>query len=100
VKLFLCGKELAGRDEYHHGSGFDALRGTGTLKAGENVLVVKVCQNNQAEAWAQDWFFQVRVCDDTGGPLPLRQKLSADGKDRLIPLGFIPDAPAPKEDKK
>lgn len=96
VKLFLNGKELAGRDEYHHGAAFDALVGKGTLKKGENVIVVKVCQNDQKEQWAQNWFFQVRVCDDTGGPLPLKQKAG----DKLQPLGFVAETESKKEDKK
>lgn len=97
VRVFLNGKELYAREEYHHGAPFDASIGKGTLQKGENVLVLKVCQNNQQEAWAQNWFFQMRVCDDTGGPLPLKQK-TADGK--LIPLGFIANPTEPKEEKK
>lgn len=97
VRVVLNGKELYAREEYHHGSPFDASIGKGTLKKGENVLVLKVCQNNQTESWAQNWFFQMRVCDETGGPLPLKQK-TADGK--LVPLGFIANPTEPKEEKK
>jgi hypothetical protein len=97
VRIFLNGKELYAREEYHHGAPFDASVGKGTLQKGENVLVLKVCQNNQQEAWAQNWFFQMRVCDDTGGPLPLKQK-TADGK--LVPLGFIANPVEEKEEKK
>jgi hypothetical protein len=97
VRIVLNGKELYAREEYHHGSPFDASIGKGTLQKGENVIVLKVCQNNQQEAWAQNWFFQMRVCDDTGGPLPLKQK-TADGK--LVPLGFIANPTEPKEEKK
>jgi hypothetical protein len=100
VKVFLNGKEIAARDEYHHGAPFDGIVGKGTLQKGENVLVLKVCQNNQTEAWAQDWFFQARVCDDTGGPLPLAQKVTADGKEKTIKLGTLPEGADPKEDKK
>lgn len=98
VKIILNGKELFGRDEYHHGAPFDAHIARGTLKKGENVIVLKVCQNNQTDSWAQDWFFQMRICDDTGGPLPLKQKITADGK--LIPLGSISETTEKKEDKK
>jgi hypothetical protein len=98
VKILLNGKELFGRDEYHHGSPFDGMIGRGTLKQGENTLVLKVCQNNQTQAWAQDWFFQVRVCDDTGGPLPLQQKIGGT-KPTVTKLGFIADA-AKTEEKK
>ncbi|MCE9561702.1 MAG: hypothetical protein K8U57_06565 [Planctomycetes bacterium] len=99
VKIFLNQKELFGRDEYHHGSPFDGNVGRGTLRKGENVLVVKVCQNNQTDSWAQDWRFQMRVCDDTGGPLAGVSQISTlDGKP--VPLGFIPAQPANTEDKK
>lgn len=90
VKIFLNGKELFARDEYHHGAPFDAHVGKGVLKTGENVVVLKVCQNNQSESWAQDWFFQMRVCDATGGPLPLKQKATIDGKEQIVPLGHVP----------
>lgn len=101
VKIFLNGKELFGRDEYHHGAPFDANIGRGTLKAGDNVIVLKVCQNNQTDSWAQSWQFQMRVCDDTGGPLPLKQKATtADGKTETLPVGYNPNPSEPKEEKK
>ncbi len=100
VQIFLNGAKLFERDEYHHGAPLDANIGKGTLKKGENVIVLKVCQNAQKEDYAKVWFFQMRVCDDTGGPLPLKQKVTADGKDKLVPLGFIPEGPATKEEKK
>lgn len=99
VKIFLNGKELFAREEYHHGMPFDAHIGKGVLKAGDNVLVLKVLQNNQTEAWAQNWVFQMRVCDDTGGPLPLKQKAVIDGKEQTIKLGFIPEGKEEKEEK-
>jgi hypothetical protein len=99
-QLFLNGTKLCERDEYHHGAPFDANVGRGTLKKGENVLVLKVLQNNQKDSYAKVWFFQMRVCDDTGGPLPLKQKITVQGKDTLIPLGFIPSEPTKKEEKK
>ena len=93
VQIFLNGKRLFAREEYHHGNPFDAHVGKGTLRKGENVILLKVAQNNQTEPWAQAWQFQMRVCDATGGPLPLKQK--AGGK--LHTLGWLPE---PKEEKK
>ena len=62
------------------------------LKKGENVIVLKVCQNDQKEPWAQDWKFQMRVCDDTGGPLGgLTQLVSENGEPKKIKLGFNPN---------
>ncbi|MBA4190688.1 MAG: hypothetical protein C0467_22110 [Planctomycetaceae bacterium] len=98
VKIFLNQKELFGRDEYHHGTPFDANIGRGTLRKGENVIVLKICQNNQTESWAQNWQFQMRVCDDTGGLIPGVTQLSTDGKS--VPLGFSLPQPANKEEKK
>ncbi len=100
VKIFLNQKELFGRDEYHHGVTFDGNVGRGTLKKGENVVVLKVCQNNQREEWAQRWQFQMRLCDATGAALPVRQKVQLAGRPQLVRLGFIPEsAPNPQEKK-
>ena len=99
VQIFLNGKKLAEREEYHHGSPLDANIGKGILAKGENVIVLKVCQNNQTEPWAQTWGFQLRVCDATGGPLGgIMQKLAENGKQ--IKLGYIPESALSKEEKK
>lgn len=98
VKIFLNQKELFGRDEYHHGAPLDAHVGKGTLKKGENVIVLKVCQNDQKEAWAQNWQFQMRICDDTGGPLAGLTQLPPTGG-KAIPLGTLTAAPEPEEKK-
>ena len=45
--------------------------GRGVLKAGRNAILVKLCQNEQTEAWAQEWSFQLRVCDAIGGAVPV-----------------------------
>lgn len=99
TQIFLNGKKLFERDEYHHGSPLDANIGKGVLKKGENAIVLKVCQNNQSEPWAQNWQFQLRVCDSTGGPIKgIEQKHSLGGK--RIPLGHIPEGAQTKEEKK
>ena len=72
VHIYLNGKKLFEREAYHHGFDMDQHTGTGTLKKGLNEVVLKVVQNNQKENWAQDWAFNLRVCDETGGKLPLR----------------------------
>jgi hypothetical protein len=100
VQIFLNGKKLFERDEYHHGAPFDANVGKGALKKGENVLLLKVLQNNQKESYAKVWFFSARVCDDTGGPLPLKQKVTLDGKERLVPLGYVRESEPKKGEKK
>ena len=77
VKVFLNGKPVFALEEYHHGERFDQYVVRGTLKAGKNELLVKVCQNNQSEPWAQNWRFHLRLCDATGGALPVKAALSA-----------------------
>lgn len=99
MQLFLNGKLLCEREEYHHGSPLDANIGKGTLKKGENIILLKLCQNNQKEPWAQSWEFKLRVCDSTGGPLPgIKQRLPENGK--TIALGAIPEGITPTEEKK
>jgi hypothetical protein len=71
VKVFLNGKQLYFREEYHHGIRMDQHIGVGTLKAGRNEVLIKVCQNEQTEVWAQSWSFQLRLCDAVGGAVPL-----------------------------
>ena len=92
LQVFLNGTKLFEREEYHHGDNMDYHLGKGTLKPGPNVLVVKVCQNNQKDAWAQRWQFQARICDATGAPIPGVTQLVDEKK---IKLGFVPP-----EDKK
>jgi hypothetical protein len=70
IKIFLNGKQVFARDEYHHGMTLDQYVGKGVLKAGRNELLVKSCQNEQTEEWAQTWVFQVRLCDATGVAVP------------------------------
>jgi hypothetical protein len=72
-KVWLNGELLFAREEYHRGMSLDQYKIRGTLKAGKNVILVKVCQNEQTEDWAQRWQLQFRVCDATGTAI-----LSAD----------------------
>jgi hypothetical protein len=71
LKMFLNGKQIFFREEYHHGSRTDTHVGKGVLKPGRNELMLKVCQNEQTESWAQEWKFQLRICDDIGGAVPV-----------------------------
>lgn len=65
-KLWLNGKQLFEREEYHRGFTIDQYRVPAVLRPGKNTLLLKVCQNEQTEDWAQRWQFQLRVCDATG----------------------------------
>jgi hypothetical protein len=71
LKVFHNGKEVFGCEECHHGSEMDQYIIPVTLKAGQNELLLKVCQNEQTEPWAQNWSFQARLCDATGVAVPV-----------------------------
>lgn len=94
VQIFLNGKKLFEREEYHHGSNMDHHVGKGVLNAGPNVVVLKICQNNQKETWAQNWQFQLRICDSTGGLIPGVTQLIPNGaQPASVKLGFVPPSP-------
>jgi hypothetical protein len=71
VKIFLNGKLIFVRQEYHHGMRMDQHVAAAHLDAGRNELLVKVCQNEQPEEWARKWSFQLRVTDPSGEKIPL-----------------------------
>ena len=71
VRIYLNGKEVYFREEYHHGMQMDQHTGRASLKAGRNEILVKVCQNEQNDAWAQQWSFQLRITDALGGAVPV-----------------------------
>ncbi len=72
LKIYLNGKQAFGREEYHHGFSLDQHVGAGTLRKGRNEVLVKLCQNEQTESWAQDWKFQLRLCDELGGAVAFK----------------------------
>lgn len=65
-KLWVNGKLAFEREEYHRSSQMDQYRVPVELNAGPNVLVLKVCQNEMTQEWAQRYQFQVRICNSTG----------------------------------
>ena len=65
-KLWVNGKLLFGRDEYHRGMAIDQYSVPAKLKAGRNVILLKLCQNEQEDSWAQRYQIQLRICDSTG----------------------------------
>jgi hypothetical protein len=78
-KLWVNGKLVFEREEYHRSSAMDQYKVPVSLKAGPNVLLVKICQNEQTQDWAQRYQFQLRVCDSTGsGILPKTATAQSD----------------------
>jgi hypothetical protein len=59
---------------YHTGTDMDQYAGKARLQPGKNVILVKICQNEQTEDWAQLWQFQLRVCDQIGTAIPSSSK--------------------------
>lgn len=65
-KIWVNGKQLFGRDEYHRGMAIDQYRVRGEVKVGANTILLKLCQNEQTDDWAQRYEFQLRVADLSG----------------------------------
>ena len=65
-KVWLNGKLLYEAEVYHANVSMDQYVAHGVMKKGRNTIVLKVCQNEQTEQWAQEWKFQLRVCDRAG----------------------------------
>ena len=97
LQVFLNGVKIYDRDAYHNGRAPDAHVAKGTLKAGCNELLLKVCQDDQKPSWALGWEFAARLCDATGGRVPLQQTVTApSGEVQLVPLGNLKSAKAPE----
>ena len=65
-KVWINGQLLTANQVYHSGMEIDQYQASCQLKKGKNTILVKICQNEQTESWAQRWQFQLRVCDETG----------------------------------
>jgi hypothetical protein len=68
-KIWLNGKLVFERDEYHRGTRIDHYQLKARLREGPNTLLVKLGQNEQTQPWTKEWQFQLRVCDATGTAL-------------------------------
>lgn len=68
-KLWVNGELVFAREEYHRGTAMDQYQVNVHLKQGTNVILFKVCQNEQTEDWAQSYQFQIRVCDVAGSAI-------------------------------
>lgn len=65
-KIWVNGELVMDNEVYHSGSKFDQYISQAKLKKGNNTVLLKICQNEQTQGWAQSWEFQVRVCDTLG----------------------------------
>ena len=68
-KVWINGELVLAKEVYHAGYTIDQYIAGAELKKGTNRVLLKICQNEQTESWAQDWKFQFRITDPTGKPL-------------------------------
>lgn len=66
VKVWVNGELSIAREVYHTGSQIDQYTAPVRLNAGANSILIKVCQNEQTEQWAQDFQYQLRFTDSSG----------------------------------
>ena len=65
-KIWVNGKLVTSNEVYHTGTQIDQYSEPIRLKAGKNQVLLKLCQNEQTDDWAQVFQFQLRICDSTG----------------------------------
>jgi hypothetical protein len=65
-KIWINGKLVMQNEVYHSGSMIDQYIADFPLKKGTNRILLKICQNEQEESWAQNWKFQFRITDPSG----------------------------------
>ncbi|HBE68237.1 MAG TPA: hypothetical protein DDW52_08825 [Planctomycetaceae bacterium] len=69
-KVWINGKLTIAREVYHTGSQIDQYTAPVRLSEGNNSILVKLCQNEQTDPWAQEWTFQLRFTDASGAAIP------------------------------
>jgi hypothetical protein len=100
TKIFVNGKEVLAREEYHHGAFLDQHNATVMMKKGENEILIKVCQNDQTQPWCEPWGFACRLSDSTGKAIRVKQVVTKEGKPVTVEMGELSEkAPAKKEEK-
>jgi hypothetical protein len=80
-KIWLNGRLLFSRNEYHRGAVFDQYRVPAEMRAGRNTILLKLCQDEEKEDWAQTYQVQLRVCDINGSGVR-SQPISVSGGPR------------------
>ncbi|MEJ6524325.1 MAG: hypothetical protein QNL65_09135 [Opitutales bacterium] len=69
-KMWVNGKLLFARDEYHRGkTRIDQFIIEGKLQKGENQILLKICQNEQTQSWTKQWEFNFRITDPSGSAI-------------------------------
>ncbi len=78
TKLWLNGRLVAAHNVYHGGSEFDQYVSRARLEPGRNLILVKICQNEQTQAWTRKWYVELRICDEIGSPILSTDRPSKD----------------------
>lgn len=68
-RVWVNGELVTSNHTYHTAQRIDQYIGKARLKKGSNSILLKICQNEQSESWAQNWQFQMRVTDPSGKAL-------------------------------
>jgi hypothetical protein len=77
-KAWVNGEEILANDVYHTGTSVDQYIGKFRLKQGKNAILLKICQNEQTENWAEEYSFQCRVSDPTGAAIHSQDRPAPD----------------------
>ncbi len=77
LKIWANGRLVGRFPIYHAGAPMDGNTVPVRLRAGKNRILIKVCQNEQTQSWAQYWYVQVRLTDPTGKPLSEKKPFSS-----------------------
>jgi len=65
-KVWWNGELVTSNEVYHASMEIDQYIAVAKAQSGINRLVLKLCQNEQTQGWAQDWKFQIRICEADG----------------------------------
>jgi len=68
-KVWVNGKLVMANKVYHSGEMIDQYVANVQLEKGTNRILLKICQNEQTDSWAQAWSFQFRITDPSGEAL-------------------------------
>ncbi len=72
-KVWVNGKLCISREVYHTGTQIDQYVAPVSIRPGANSVLIKVCQNEQTDPWAQDWICQLRFTDESGSAIRFKQ---------------------------
>jgi hypothetical protein len=69
VSVWVNGLPVMSHEIYHASDTIDQYVAATEFRTGANTVLVKCCQNEQTQPWAEDWKFQLRITDALGKPL-------------------------------